>query len=220
MTRTLRLAMAMAIPLTAACAARSTPSTVDPSAAARYVDASAPDRPLRIIFAWTALDGDARFTGRGAARVEPPYHARLDLFGPRGETYVSAAVVDDDLRLPGGKAPLALPPVAMMWATLGVVAPPAEAVLVGTREEGTEVELHYDVGESRLRYSLADGRLRTVQWDGPGRRMAVQLDGSAQHGLPEEAAFRDWSGGTELMLKLEQVDEVESYPPEIWFPDG
>ena len=47
------------------------------------VRATAPSAPLHILFDWTAREPDARFTGRGVARVEPPYRARLDLFGPR-----------------------------------------------------------------------------------------------------------------------------------------
>lgn len=201
------------------CASRGLPDTIDPAVAERAIAATAPDRPLRVVFDWTILEaGGARFTGSGAARMEPPYRARLDLFGPRGDGYLSAALVGTDLRLPRSAPGVALPPPAMMWAVLGVVAPPADAVLVGTRVNPDRTELYYDVDESRLRYTLMGGRLTAARWDGRGRRMAVALTGSVEPGLPASAFFRDASAGTELKLNLEQVDEVEPHPPEIWTP--
>lgn len=204
--------------LLSGCAGRGLPATVDAGVAADAITGTAPDRPLRVIFDWTILDGGARFNGSGAARIEPPYRARLDLFGPRGEGYLSAALVESDLRLPGGTPAVPLPPPAMIWAALGVVAPPESAVLVGTRVNPDRTELYYDVAESRLRYTLRGGRLSSARWDGPGRRMALELTGSIEPGLPAGAYFRDASAGMELKLNLEQVDEVEPYPPEIWTP--
>lgn len=190
------------------------PSTLDPGAAQRAIDLTAPDRPLRAVFGWRILDGDARFSGRGAARVEAPYRARLDLFGPNGEGYLSAALVGTDLRLPG-EPDRALPPPAMIWSVLGVIRPPDGATLLGTREEAGHLELVYQVADSRLRYALEEGRLRMVEWRGGGRRMVVELrDGTG--GLPEVSFYRDWSQNTELQTELETVEEVDPYPADIW----
>src|SRR5690606_9098985 len=92
-----------ALPLiAAACAARTAPLTTppDPALAREAAEATAPQRTLQILFDWNVRERDARFNGRGVARVQPPYHARLDLFGPRGEGYLTAALVEEDLRLP------------------------------------------------------------------------------------------------------------------------
>jgi hypothetical protein len=212
------VAVALLAALVTACAGRGVPETVDPSAASAAVSRTAPDTSVRVVFDWTILDGEARFTGSGAARIEPPYRARLDLFGPRGEGYLSAALVASDVRLPPGTESGLLPPPALMWAVLGVVAPPDGAVLAGTRVESGRTELHYSVGDSRLRYDLEDGRLRSVHWEGDGRRMDVGLTGDTPAGLPREAVYRDWSGYTELRLNVEKVDEVDPFPPEIWTP--
>jgi hypothetical protein len=190
---------------------------VEPATAAAAIRETAPDRPLRAIFAWRVLDGEARFSGRGAARIEPPYRARLDLFGPRGDTYLTAALVASELRLPPRVEAGPLPPPALMWAVLGVVAPPDGAELVGTRQSEGGSELYYRFEGGLLRYALRDGRLRSVAWEGPGGKRAAELQGSVA-GLPREAVYRDWSGYTELVLNLERVDEVEPYPPEIWTP--
>lgn len=202
-----------------ACSGRAIPDTLDPSVAAAAVSRTAPDRALRVVFDWRILDGEARFNGSGVARIEPPYRARLDLFGPRGEGYLSAALVGSEIRLPGPTdAPL--PPPALMWAVLGVVAPPETATLAGTRVEGETVELHYGDGDERLVYELEGGRLRLVDLEGGSGRLVVELEGAAAGGLPREAVYRDWSGYTELMMSLEQVDEVESFPPETWDPSS
>lgn len=202
------------------CSTHRVPDTLDPGVAAAAIEATAPDRPLSVVFDWRIRDGEARFSGSGSARIQPPLRARLDLFGPRGDGYLSAALVDREIRLPAGVDAPRLPPPAMMWAVLGVVHPPVGATLVGTRDEPGHTELHYTVGDGRVRYRLHDGRLGQVLWDGPHGRMVVEVSGGAEFGLPKEAIYRDMSASTELMLNLERVDEVDPYPPETWNPGG
>ena len=209
---------AVACPLVLACAANPVPETADPSVAEAVVRETAPDTAVRVIFDWTILEGEARFSGRGVARIQPPHHARLDLFGPRGDGYLSAALVGDEVRLPPGIEGGPLPPPAMMWSVLGVVAPPAGAILEGTLSDGGRTELHYAVDGSRLRYTLEQGRLSQVQWEGDGRRMVVRLNGAGADGVPREAHYRDVSGYTELMLNRESVNEEEPFPSDIWTP--
>lgn len=207
----------IAIPLfLVGCAHGAGPATVTPELADRAVRLTAPARPLRVVFHWRVLDGEARFSGEGAARIEPSYHARLDLFGAHGEGYLSAALVDAELRIPG-EPDAVLPPPAMIWAVLGVVRPPDGATLEGTEQSGNTVELEYGTEDGRLRYVLEEDRLRSVEWRSRGRRMVVELEGGSR-GVPDVAAYRDWSRNTELHIELENVEEVEPYPPEIWTP--
>jgi hypothetical protein len=218
MKRTLG-SVALAVLLVSGCAAGiRVPGTLDPAVATDAVETTAPQRAIQVAFAWQAHEGDARFTGQGVARIEPVYRARLDLFGPRGDTYLSAALVGNDLRLPPGVPAFQLPPPALMWAVLGVVAPPQGATLVGTREQSGQTELYYDVGGSILLYTLEGGTLRSVRFEEPGRRRLVELSGSAAHGLPVRAVYRDPAGAVELMLNLERIDEAEPFPPDIWHP--
>jgi hypothetical protein len=125
-----------------------------------------------------------------------------------------------EIRLPPGTPNVPLPPAAMMWAVLGVVSPPGEAVLTGTRVAQDRTELYYDVDGSRLRYTLDAGRLRSATWQGGGRQMGLELSGAAEHGLPRTALYRDAAGGTEMRLTLDSVDHVESFPPDTWIPDA
>jgi hypothetical protein len=212
--RASRIGVMVAAAALSACSGIRVPPTLDPGVARRAIDLTAPDRPLRAVFGWRILDGDARFSGEGAARVEAPYRARLDLFGPNGEGYLSAALVGTDLRLPG-EPDRALPPPAMIWSVLGVIRPPDGAMLLGTREEAAELELVYGVADSRLRYTVQAGRLRLAEWRGGGRRMVVELRGGTG-GLPEVSFYRDWAQNTELQTELETVEEVDPYPADIW----
>ncbi|HKJ93878.1 MAG TPA: hypothetical protein VJ957_11985 [Longimicrobiales bacterium] len=206
--------------LAAGCAAGLKESGVaDPAVARAALRNTAPAQPLRIVFDWRVREREGRFRGQGVARLQPPAHARIDLFGPRGEGLLSAALVDGTVRMPPTRQAVDVPPPAMMWAVLGVVAPPEDARLVSTTQQGARVRLDYQAGDGHLRYELDQGRLRGVRWDAPGnRRLTVELKGDAGHGTPARAVYRDWSGDVELVLDLKQVQDVDPYPPETWVP--
>lgn len=190
----------------------------DPAIERAALENTTPTQPLRIVFDWRMRERDGRFRGQGVARVEPPDRARIDLFGPRGDGLLSAAIVDGDIRLPPTQQTVDLPPPPMMWAVLGVVEPPEGARLISTARKGDRVQLLYLDGGGRLRYDLDRGRLRGVQLDGPeNRRYTVQLEGDSLP-VPDKAVYRDWAGYVELVIDLRQVQDVDPYPPETWNP--
>lgn len=197
------------------------PQTQPPSAqlAQSLADSTAVERSLHLIFSWTFTEQSARFTGKGSTRVEPPYKARLDLFGPRGETYLAAAAVGDELRLPPGAPANLIPPVALLWSALGVFRAPAGATLELTHQAGDTLLVGYALANERWRFRSIRGRLQYVEWNGPnaGRR-TVELRGTAAHELPAVAVYRDWAAFRELTLTLDQVNEVTSFSPDIWDP--
>lgn len=171
------------------------------------------------MFAWTFSEQSARFNGRGSTRVEPPYRARLDLFGPRGETYLAAATVGDELRLPPNMPANLIPPVALLWSAMGVLRVPEGATLELTHQSGDTLTVGYARAEERWRFRAVQGRLQYVEWNGPGAgRRTVELRGAAAHGLPQVAVYRDWAAFRELTLTLEQVNEVQAFPPDTWYP--
>lgn len=181
------------------------------------VDATAPDRPLRVRFAWSLRDRDAHFEGNGVARIEPPYRVRLDLFGPRGELYAAVAIVNGELRVPPQSADAPIPPPSLLWSTLGVLLPPAGAQLVATRREGARLHLEYRGERGRWRFEVEDQRLRHAGWEPTdGGQHTVELEGTAPFELPEQAVYRDWAAFRELSLTLDEVEHVEPFPPETW----
>lgn len=202
-----------------ACAARSEPSAlaVNHAAAQDAIRATAPAQPLWITFDWEAREREARYTGQGAARIEAPKLARLDLFGPRGESYLSAAIVAGEVRLPPSAETTMVPPPALLWGALGVFQPPEGAELASSTRKGGRLQLEYRAGPERWNFELEADRVRSVEWRGPdGARKSVELKGEGASNLPREAVYRDWNAFTELKLKLGKVEEVDSFPPDTW----
>jgi hypothetical protein len=179
------------------------------------------DGPIRVVFGWTAQEPGARFSGDGVVRMEPPYRARLDLFAGNGEGIARAALVDDEVRLPPEALGVTLPPPALFWATLGVFRPGPGVALLGVESTESETTLRYGYADgTRLHYTFEGRRIRRVEVLRSGSvEEEVQLswrDGESR--APEEARYRVMRQTQQLNLELELVEDVESYPPDIWNP--
>lgn len=208
---------------TAGCAGAggvgSLPTTVDAGAEAAAVAATALKTPLRVIFAWNVQDRDARFSGEGAARVEAPYKARLDLFGPHGVTLLSAAVVDFELRMPPGAPANLLPPPTLLWSVIGVFRAPQNAQLVSAQRDSVKSTLQYRAGAEVWTFKFARGRLTDAEWQGPDQgRQTVEIKGYHARGVPSQVVYRDWREFRELTLQLNEVFDAQSFPADTWTP--
>lgn len=192
-----------------------------PELAAAAIEASKPVRPLRVLFSWNYQDESMRFNGRGALRYEPPYRGRLDLFGPRGESLLRAVVINDEMQIPPGVPQQLLPPVSLMWVTVGVLRQPPGSTLELTLRNGDTLTIGYARGPERWRYKLVNGHVRYGEWTGPGSgKRTIATRGTAAFGLAAEAAYRDWAAFRELKLTLEQVNESDPFPPDTWSIDS
>lgn len=202
-----------------ACASSGGFATGEPAPliAQQQVEATAPAQRLHVVFSWSLRDRDARFTGDGVARVQPPYRGRLDLFGPRGETYLEAAIDGESLRLPPGSPTDALPPAALLWAALGVLYPPDGATLVATSTDAGETFLEYARGDERWRFRLQDDMLRYAEWqDGASGRRTVEVEAGQGAAFPARTLYRDWLAFRELELTLETVEIVDAFSEDIF----
>ncbi len=196
------------------------PRPVDPALQAQAIQATALAQPLQIIFDWKLTDRDARFGGKGVLRVQGQ-RARLDLFGPRGETYASAVLDELVLRLPPGADQPELPPPPLFWSVVGVFRPPPGAALVQTSAEGDRVHLGYNDADGSWRFQLLAGKLQRAEWTGNHEgRKTVELESADPHGIPRTATYRDWPAFLELGLALAEVHEVEGFTDEIWTLGG
>ena len=216
-----RAAIVAALAVGSGCGARTADlGNVVPNAEQTAVSGTQIRQRLRLVFSWTLQDRDARFSGDGAMRIEQPYHARLDLFGPRGEGYLSAALVDSELRLPATALPNLLPPPTMLWAVMGVFRPPHGADLVGAKGDSASVVMQYRLGAESWKFQLRNGQLVSAEWLGPDQgKQTVEIREYHLRGLPARAVYRDWRAFRELTLTLTEVHEVESpFPPETWLP--
>jgi hypothetical protein len=214
--------------LAAGCAARAPrPAGApvdDPEAlVARFHSATAPGSPRQASFNWTLEEAGSRVTGRGVVRFVAPDRLRLDLFGPRGETYLAAALVGDEFRVPPAATQgVALPSPALLWAALGIFrAPPGGSLSTATAGEG-EAALLYRAGEEGFDFSARevgdDLRLVAVERIGPsGVLETVRLDYEPDGDL-RRTRYRDWSAFRDLTFELESIKDVESFPEAIWSP--
>jgi hypothetical protein len=196
------------------------PPTIDAQALALRLEARGQlAGPERILFEWSLSDRNARFRGRGVARLEPPYRARLDLFLANGETAVRAALVGDDLRLPPGAPVGFIPPAELLWGTLGVFKPSGDARLRGAEALADgRTALHYVRPDGiEVRYVVGETGVQEVERLRQGavvEQLAVGTAGGGRY--PSEATYRNLPEFRELRLTRQAVEQVESYPPDIW----
>jgi hypothetical protein len=194
--------------------------------AASLSRATVPTGPRQYSFAWTLEESGSRVKGRGVIRAAAPDRLRLDLFGPRNESYLSAALVGDDFRFHGGTPSMptgtVLPSPALLWGALGVVRPPDDAKLVEARASDSVSVLRYGVGSGEFfQYRLSTGpspRLEQVERIGPsGVLETVRLE-RAPDGALSRTRYRDWSAYRDLTLDVEGAEDVESFPESVWNP--
>jgi hypothetical protein len=182
--------------------------------------ATAPASPRQVNFGWVLDEAGARFQGRGVARFEAPRRFRLDLFGPRGETYLAAALVDGEPRVPPALLErFRLPSPALLWAAVGVIAPPDDAVLLEATARGNETTLRYRLGEDVLEYREEGGRLQSVRRRSGGA-VAESIDLTYNDTGPARAQYRDWAAYRTLNLTIESSTDVQQFSEDTWRPAG
>jgi len=184
--------------------------------------ATLPSSPRQMQFGWSLDEAGSRFNGRGVARFAAPDRFRLDLFGPRGETVLAAALVNETPRIPAAVAErFKLPSPALLWAAVGVVRPPSSARLAAATDEGGRVTLRYDLGgDGTLEYRAQGGRLQSVRrLRGGGVQESVDLERAADGSL-KAARYRDQAAYRSLNLTLESSTDVASFADDVWSPPG
>jgi hypothetical protein len=178
------------------------------------------ERPSLYQFDWQVSERGARVSGRGVARAEPPYRARLDLFSGNGETVARAALIDGQLYLPDGVPLEVIPPPNLLWAALGVFRPGPDAELLGARRAGDSVELTYRAsGGQELRYHIEGARVREVELLEGGRALhRISLTANETSSYPRDATYRNLAEFRELQFVTRSVEHVEPFPPDTWLP--
>jgi hypothetical protein len=217
-----RAPMLVLAALVAACTPRvAATGAADPALAARLDAATEPTRRLHVVFEWNMRDREFRLNGRGVLRLDSAARARVDLFGPRGET-LAAAIVEGDgrMRVVPPAAERLLPPATLLWSALGVFRPPIDAPLVATSVDGGTTQLDYARDASRWRFRFEHDTLRHVEWTAAGGRRTVELSGSSGFGLPAAGTFRDWTEFRELTMRATQVEPTPGFEPDVWILPG
>ncbi|HLL82292.1 MAG TPA: hypothetical protein VK420_06560 [Longimicrobium sp.] len=191
--------------------------------AAQLQRATLPASPRQANFTWALDESGARFNGRGVARFRAPDRFRIDLFGPRGETYFAAALVDETPRIPAAidQQRFRFPSPALLWATVGVVRPPSTARLVDATSSGDATVVRYDLGaEGTLEYRARNGVLQGVRRvRGGGVQESIDLTHGTGNTITS-ARYREWNALRTLNLTLESTNDAASFSEDIWSPPG
>jgi hypothetical protein len=184
--------------------------------------ASELDGSYRLVFTWSLNEPGMRVSGRGVARIESPYRARLDLFASNGERIVAAALVNDELRIPEGM-PNVIPATPLLWASLGVFRPGQGMAPAGASLEGSERStIRYRVaGGGELEARLQSRKLTHMELrDANGVRQEIRVTLPPDERFPREALYRHHGEVRELRMTLEEIEHVETYPSDVWTPGG
>ena len=173
-----------------------------------------------VIFHWRIREPDLRLEGTGAARLQHPDLARLDLYLENGEAVLAAGLVKDELWAREERALEFVPSPALLWAFLGTLRPGEDTTPLGGES--------FDNDVFRLRYSLPDGdELWYLFRSGRMTEVELRHDGNAVHRvvlnresgeeLPAEATYRNLGSFSELKVTVETVERVDSHPSDIWY---
>ena len=122
-------------------------------------------KPQQLRFTWSYKDPTFEANGDGVVRTLAPDHGRLDFFLKNGMAGGYAILVADSLTIPGPDLVRRfLPPVPLLWATLGRLAVP------GTRDTMARIDgdtLRADFGIlNKGDASKSDGRVWRVTYAG------------------------------------------------------
>lgn len=188
-----------------------------------------PDTPLPaastvLRFTWSYKDETFEATGDGAVRRQGPDRARLDFFLRNGMAGGFAILVGDSLTIPGvDLVKRLLPPVPLLWASLGRLALPATPDTVA-RIDGDS--LRADLGDLRGRdASDADGRAWRVTFAGTALARVERIEGgrvvewmtrTAGPSAPSQLQYVHERGKRRLTIAVTDTTIVERFDDAIW----
>jgi hypothetical protein len=166
--------------------------------------------PQKVTFKWEVNDNSIVARGEGVARLEPPDHARVDLFlGGGFGAGASAVLVGDSLIVPPGARGLDLvPPAPLLWAALGRLALPA---VTDTTIRVSGDTLRASLGSPvQWRVTAVSGQLTRVERIGGGRVVEwVER-------VPGKRVHYELSGRRSLVLDIENQQPVAKFDASVW----
>ncbi len=180
--------------------------------------------PQRLQFEWRYTDETFEANGDGVVRVQGPARARLDFFLRNGMAGGYAILVDQELTVPGvDLVKRLLPPVPLLWATLGRVALPPTPDTVARVENDT---LRVDLGVLKgADASKADGRAWRLTFAGSVLSRADRIEGGRliEWISRERGRNGQWQllyvherGKRRLAITMTDTTTVEAFDDAIW----
>jgi hypothetical protein len=203
-----RRTMAVLLPFAVACAPRLAPLGGAP-APSRFPPTALAEGHHTVVFRWELDDAEFSARGDGAARLASPDSVRLDFFLAGGMGGGAVVLIGDTLRTPApAMARKLIPPVPLLWASLGraAVPPLADTVVrvdgaVLRADIGRPVEWRFTFhGDSLFRVEHVSGG-RIVEW--------VERAGDG-------ARYTNESSRRTLRIAISRTDESPPFDASIW----
>jgi len=183
-----------------------------------------PAKPQQLRFVWSYKDETFEANGEGVVRVVAPDHARLDFFLRNGMTGGYAILVGDSLSVPGiDLVRRFLPPIPLLWATLGRLAVPGTRDTIARADGDT---LRADLGVLRGGdASRADGRAWRVTYAGASMARVDRIEGGkvVEWVTRQRGATGHWElryvherANRSLRIAVNDTITVEGFDDAIW----
>ena len=163
----------------------------------------------QMVFRWEYVDLALAAKGEGVARIASPDSVRLDFYLDGGLGGGFAILIGDSLSTPGGDdVRRYLPPVPLLWATLGRLRVPSVADTSAT-VDGDAVRA--DIGRNPTwRVTFVSERLTRLERIVDGRRLEwVSKTGT-------DVRYQNERASRSLTLKISRTNEVAPFDSEIW----
>ena len=215
--------MTMLSVLTVACAPAARPLVGSPTRAVLPPTTMAAGSQI-LRFTWTYEDETFEANGDGAVRAQAPDRARLDFFLKNGMGGGYAILLGDSLIVPGvDLVKRLLPPVPLLWSSLGRLAlPPTRDTTVRTDGD----TLRADLGVLRGRdASGADGRAWRLAFGGTALARVERIeDGKVIEWMSRRRGVNgQWQlqyvherGKRRLAIAVTDTTTVEGFDDAIW----
>jgi hypothetical protein len=194
----------------------------DPDSATAWTRTTIPAGRRTIRFRWRYRDERVSYAGRGTARIAPPDSLRFDYAGPLGLGAGAAVVLGDSVAWADPEANFRslVPAIPMLWASLGVVRPPApEAAVFGSVESDAAGRgvWRFALDRDTLDYVVQAGTSPTLaaEWRRGAKVVARSLTQFGS-GAPVSARVDFPEASARFEFTVVAIDSVAVIPAAVW----
>jgi hypothetical protein len=185
-----------------------------------WTEGTVPGHRTAIRFKFEFQDDRRHWAGRGTARVAPPDSLRFDYTGPLGLGAGAAVVVGDSTVWadPEENFRSLVPGIPMLWASLGIVRPPAADARVESGGEAPRTIWRFARAGDTLAYVVTDGvpRVLEAEWRREGKVLARSRTELRGRALPAKARVDFPEAPARFELTVVGVDTTADFAAALW----
>ena len=165
----------------------------------------------RLIFDWEYKERVFSAKGQGAARIAPPDSVRIDLFLDNQASAGFVVMIGDSLTaVAQDEARRSLPPVPLLWASIGVVRVIAPDTVARQDGDTLRVEIGHDPA---WRLAFASRALKRMERIAGGR-----IEQTVERRDSTYVVYRQPAAGRTLVLNIRRFILEAGFDATIWRP--